>query len=158
MAEMPLHCKGGQGGAVTRSVAETGKSCIVPLMRRQMPESTGRGWRIAILSPAVALLFVITSILPVFEAVASIGPARAMQGIAAADCPMHQSGGKNAPAKTACFCILCVTGGLAASPEGDYIAIPERLFVAANIHFATGVSATHGPEWSANPPTGPPAA
>lgn len=76
-----------------------------------------------------------------------------MSGMA---CPMHS--GTNSPAKTVCFCIFCALPGPGAAPGAGTFISPLSLSFGAAHNFATGVSATHGPELTANLATGPPAA
>lgn len=100
-------------------------------------------------SCAVALLIALSASLPNLQAWAAV------PGIAVSDqyCPLHQDAGRD----TGC-CILCAMPSLSASPSADPYVIPLRLSHGVALHFATGVSATHGPELTANLATGPPAA
>jgi hypothetical protein len=157
MAERAGECKGAgfpYGGAVLRSVVRVSRPCLDWRMRESWTESTGGRWRAKILSPFLAVLLLLASFVPAFEPVL----AAPVSGMMAADCPMEHGHGKTAHEKACCFCILCVTGSLAAASH-DGISLNHRRFAtAAPVIFATGVSATHGPKWTANLPTGPPEA
>ena len=74
-------------------------------------------------------------------------------GVSYQYCPLHNNAGRDASC-----CILCAIPSPGAAPDADPYVIALRLSHGVALHFATGVSAAHGLELTANLPTGPPAA